>query len=213
MGLFSENGVSIVKVGSTGLFRYSRILQRKDETIVPIRVACLADRDILPDSAKALDIGDKRKVQSGYSEIEITDKVNRLKRNDGGSVRTFVSPQWTLEYDLALSGLAREVYIAVTLAEKSRSSGVLSQDQKNSAMEEAVTEYEKWTGSGLGSEEIAVKVYSPLFERNVSKAETAQFLAEYLDSVRPTAEAMRASLPEYLVEAINYVTRQDDSTD
>src|SRR4029077_3218812 len=47
-------GVSIVKVGHTGLFRYSRIFQREDESILPIPVACIADRDVPPDAAAAL---------------------------------------------------------------------------------------------------------------------------------------------------------------
>ncbi len=208
---FSDHGVSVVKVGSTGLFRYSRILQRKDEMIVPIRVACLADRDIVPDSARVLDMGDKRKFQSDYTEAEIAARVDRLKRNDGGCVRTFVSPQWTLEYDMALSGLARQVYAAVKLAEKARNSGSLSQGEKESTVEAAVAEYVEWINEGLGDEVVAAKVYAPLYEGKASKAEAAQFLAEYLESAGPSVAEMRSSLPEYLMKAIDYVTRQDDS--
>ena len=42
---FSEHGYR-VKVGSRGLFRYARIFQRTDGRVAPIKVACIADRDI-----------------------------------------------------------------------------------------------------------------------------------------------------------------------
>jgi putative ATP-dependent endonuclease of OLD family len=54
-----NHGVSIVKVGHRGLFRYSRILQRSDSAITPIPVALLPDRDIPPDAAKSL-VPDRR---------------------------------------------------------------------------------------------------------------------------------------------------------
>jgi hypothetical protein len=47
-----------------------------------------------------------------------------------------------------------------------------------------------------------------LYERRVSKSETAQFLAEYLDSNPPTAETLRMLLPDYIVNAIDYVTEK-----
>ena len=47
----AETGVSVVNVGSVGLFRYSRIFQREDTTLPPIRVACITDTDLAPDGA------------------------------------------------------------------------------------------------------------------------------------------------------------------
>ena len=209
---FPDYGISIVKVGSSGLFRYSRILQRQDDTIIPIRVACIADRDIVPDSAtKHMDIG-KRKVESGFEPGEIDEKIDRIKRNDGGSVKTFVSPRWTLEYDLAISGLGIQIHTAVKLAERVRSVGSLSDEEKESTTQAAATEYEQWEKDGLDQAEIAAKIYEPLYERRASKAETAQFLAEYLESNPPSPADIRAALPGYLVEAIDYVTGQENDS-
>jgi len=51
---FGKHGVSIVNVGHRGLFRYSRILQRADDALVPVPVALIPDRDVPPDAAGAL---------------------------------------------------------------------------------------------------------------------------------------------------------------
>ena len=46
----TEYGVSIVNVRGTGMRRYARIFQRKDDKRqLDIRVACVTDRDIMPD--------------------------------------------------------------------------------------------------------------------------------------------------------------------
>jgi hypothetical protein len=46
---FTTNGISVVNVGSVGLFRYARIFQSLTGTDVPLPVACVTDRDIVPD--------------------------------------------------------------------------------------------------------------------------------------------------------------------
>ena len=56
---FGKHGVSIVNVGHRGLFRYSRILQRANNTLMPVPVALIPDRDILPDCANDM-VGDRR---------------------------------------------------------------------------------------------------------------------------------------------------------
>ena len=204
---FTDYGVSIVKVGSRGLFRYSRVYQRKDNSGIPIKVACIADRDVVPDSAKKyIDIG-KRKVESQYDEGEMKEHIDRLMSNDGYPVKTFVSPKWTFEYDLALSGLAFQMCIALRLASKT---GNVPEEDKKTLINNARTEYEGWVKSSLTKEEIAVKTYADLYERKASKPEVAQFLADYLENNPPTAETLRKLLPDYIVKAIDYVTENSD---
>src|SRR5208337_2176056 len=62
---FGKYGVSLVNVGHRGLFRYSRILQRADGSVMPIPVALTPDRDIPPDVAKTL-VGD-RQTEGDYT--------------------------------------------------------------------------------------------------------------------------------------------------
>ena len=54
---FTENGVSVVNVGGTGLRRFARIFQRKDQFgdgTVSVPVACIADLDVMPDCAPVI---------------------------------------------------------------------------------------------------------------------------------------------------------------
>lgn len=200
---FSENGVSIVNVGSRGLFRYSRIFQRKDGEAMPIRVACIADRDIPSDAAVYTD----RKKESEHEAAEIKEIITKLKENDSGHVQTFVSPKWTLEHDLAYCGLAPCVHASIQLAKKAKNkSGCLSEEEKKSTVNNALKTYKCWKKEGLTTDEIAAKIYEPLYKKQASKAETAQFLAELLDKLRPSPERMRSRLPGYVVEAIDFVT-------
>ena len=133
----TEHGVSIVNVGGKGLRRFSRIFQRKDDDMPPIGVpvACIADLDVMPDCAPEIlglvdgdedekwtssrrrwkavrDLGDDAKTR----ESQVAAMRKRLKANDGQSVLTFVADCWTFEYDLAISGLEKEVFVAAFLA-------------------------------------------------------------------------------------------------
>ncbi len=83
---------------------YARIFQRADNVELPIRVACVADRDIPPNEAKAL-VGQERKTEGEFGPGEVDALVASLKSEDAGAVKTFVSDHWTFEYDLARSGL------------------------------------------------------------------------------------------------------------
>jgi putative ATP-dependent endonuclease of OLD family len=141
---FTEHGVSIVNVGGVGLRRYARIFQRKDVTDeetdkqLGVRVACVTDMDVMPNCAPLITgkVGDgedwpkpalrrwrvKKEVDLPKARKDILEKAS------GQCVKSFVSDEWTLEYDLALGpkgrdgqfagGLAKHVYVAACLAEK-----------------------------------------------------------------------------------------------
>jgi len=81
-----------------------------------------------------------------------------------------------------------------------------------SYVQAAVTEYRQWEEEGLDREAIAAKVCEPLYQRRASKAETTQFLAEYLENNPPSPEYLRSALPRYLMEAIDYVTGQKNDS-
>jgi putative ATP-dependent endonuclease of OLD family len=204
---FSKHGVSIVKVGSVGLFRYARIFQRQDKTVIPVRVACIADRDIVPDQA-IYALSDKRKKESDYPPDQIEARIQGLKKNDGGPVRTFISPKWTLEFDLAYSGFAFEMYAAILLAKKAKSKGFIPEEERQKVINEAEESYKTWKSNSLTPQEIAANIYQPLYEKEASKAETAQFFVEYMQEHPLTADCVRKKLPSYLVEAIEYVTEK-----
>ncbi|MFH1220505.1 MAG: AAA family ATPase [Candidatus Eisenbacteria bacterium] len=222
-------GVSIVNVGTRGLRRYARIFRRKplpDKTLapsIPIRVACIADRDILPDCAReALDLEDgagkeEKANQQPRFEADLPDEDARAKwfdgqcRDDGENVRTFVSDHWTLEYDLAHAGLGPSLHTAIALAkgEASRDrEGRSPTDEErvaiNRAAEKVWNELNQQVGNRPDAREyLACMVYKPLL-RSVSKPMTAQHLASILES--GARDKLLVSIPDYIRGAIEYVT-------
>ena len=227
----TEHGVSIVNVGGRGLRRFSRIFQRK-EPVAPtigVPVACLADFDVMPDCApeilglvehdddpkwhdsnrrwKAIrDFGDDAE-QGHKSLVGLRD---RLKENDGQSVRTFVADHWTLEYDLARCGLAEQVYVAACLA---KNDDPLNEGTKNreDVVAKAKAEFASLKSeSGDDEEVLCSRVYRLFHVGIASKAVAAQHLSELLSRLRErgdiSAAALRGLLPDYLVSAIDYVT-------
>jgi putative ATP-dependent endonuclease of the OLD family len=202
-----KSGVTIINVGHVGLFRYMRIFQRRHAPEMPVRVACLVDRDIPPAEARSY-ISDKRKTSDQMDEAEIAAQLKRKQRHDGGPVRTYVSPVWTLEYDLAISGLAPYVAAAVALAKMS--------DDRGSAYDSATvrellrkheTDCSERLESGTTKSELASSIYEDLHFGRASKAEAAQYLAWLLEMHPP--EDLGAILPAYLIDAIEYASGAD----
>jgi len=193
----SRHGVSIVNVGHRGLFRYSRILQRKAGNAIAVPVALIPDRDIPPPEAKNL-VGN-RKTENELTPNEIAARLKTLRRD----VDAFIADSWTLEFDLALRPeLAESVHHAVQLAKTSSR----KPEWIAKIVVKASETYAGWKDAGLTATEIAVKIYQPVHDKEASKAEVAEQLAAILRKRTDTPEQMRDRLPPYLVRAIDYVT-------
>lgn len=229
-------GVSIVNVGGRGLRRYARVFRRKplpDETpasSIPIRVACIADRDILPDCAReALGLDDasgkeETSNQQPRFEADLPDEGARTKwldgkrRDDGENVRTFVSDHWTLEYDLAHAGLGRSLHTAIALARDEvrldKQEGSSTDEDRRAVIRKAEESWDRLNqevGNRQDAKEyLACKVYGPL-RQSVSKPMTAQHLASLLAS--GASNELLASIPDYIRDAIEYVTGFGSSED
>lgn len=157
----------------------------------------MADRDIPPDEASTLDPAPK-KTMKDFKPDKLAQRAKAVRKPEGGCVRVFVSPQWTLEYDLAASSLVVEVHQAITLAS--------SNGEREQLMQQARSEVETWQKDGMDKSALALRVFQPLHKEEVSKAETAEQLALIIERVTDDASTFRARLPGYLVEAIEYVT-------
>lgn len=208
----TDYGVSIVDVRSTGLRRYTKIFQRKDGDVIEVPVACITDRDVMPDCAPAICLKAEYKDKSQWPkknrqwkvESEIVDKVQYIKeikeKADGQNVKTFVSKQWTLEYELAANGLGKEMLETIAGLRES----VLKTKTKEELKNEYYKEYEKYNTD----EEKASYVYSFFSHKLVSKAEFAQQFSFDIEQKfeGKTIQEIKNVLPNYLVEAIEYVT-------
>ena len=234
---FTEHGVSIVNVGGVGLRRFARIFQRKDIAkagLLDIPVACVTDMDIMPDCAPVI-LG---KLEEGSAwpatsprrwraKKDVGDKValaahreQKIAIASGQCVRTFVSDEWTLEYDLALGGLAEDVFVAACLADQDddiNAKKVNAADVAKSAVQEfAALEATVVSKDGCAVEEVlASHVYARFAKDRVSKAIAAQYLAERLQSNyregKLPSDELRKRLPAYLTKAIDYVTGTEEA--
>jgi len=143
----------------------------------------------------------------------------------GQCVKTFVSDEWTLEYDLALGpkdetgqfhhGLAKDIFVAAWLADNDDALNAKTKtvaDEAAAAIKAfaAMRETAKPADGCTVEEVVASTVYARFEKDGVSKPVAAQYLADRLRYLRKVAqlepEHLRAVLPEYLVEAIEYVT-------
>jgi putative ATP-dependent endonuclease of OLD family len=211
-----QYGVSIVNVGHVGLFRYARIFQRRDSSLMDIKVACVSDLDIPPVEAKAYLHRDRnnniRKTQAEMTPPEINDHTSRKdQRASGGTVKTFISPNWTLEYDLCMANptTATLVHQAIRLSETSESDpNGLTEQQENDINTAAQHEVAGWMADGLSQAQICANIYESLYSKKASKVETAQYLSKLLEeSLDPNNEPQNRQLfPQYLRDAIDYVT-------
>lgn len=216
---FTDYGTSLVDVRSTGLRRYARIFQRKDQSkLLDINVACITDRDIMPDCAPGICIdkkytSDKKtwpekvnrawRTESDFTKEAAKAHLEKIKeRADGQGVRTYVAGHWTLEYDLAYKGLQnkdmKEVLInsliKVSYAPQNRT------NKKN----ELIDDLKKCQTI----EEQASYFYSYFTSKKASKADFAQqFAFELEKNYTGKADALKKTIPGYLVSAIEYATK------
>jgi len=225
---FENYGVSVVNVGGVGLGRYGRIFLRKNLDLdgqVSIPVACITDMDVMPDCAPVIlgkikegepvpSLSDSKRrwrIKSDFKDdglekkrAQIRDKTNEQR------VRTFVANEWTLEYDIAYFGLAREMFVARELADADD-----SLNDKKAVMAEvvgaALKAFDELYEKGLPKEELCSYIYEPFAASNsVSKPIAMQYLSEILEASMKdetlTPEELRALLPPYLLDAIVHVT-------
>jgi len=223
----SQNGVSIVNVGGTGLRRFARIYQRRDPSqggTIRIPVGCVTDLDVMPECAPEI-IGrvkpgeswpqkkDRRwRARPDFSDQELDQRrANIQAKASGQYVQTFVADQWTLEYDLAYSGLARDVWIAAQLAKED---DAISAGKKVWVVAlGAARSFSKLSRTAQTKEELASWVYAEFARTSsLSKTTTAQYLAGLLELQQRKGKLppgiLRSKLPPYLLRAIEYVTVQ-----
>lgn len=218
---FTDYGTSLVDVRSTGLRRYARIFQRKDEKKqLDINVACITDRDVMPNCAPNICIDDKytedivtwppKEKRAWRAEKDFTGDeaaahmIEIEQKANGQKVKTFVANHWTLEYDLAYIGLQNKEMKEVLI------DSVIKVSYVENNRETKKAELKKKLDAYDSIEKKASCFYSYFTSKKASKADFAQELAvslekKYIDR----GEDLQKVLPEYLVKAILYATKGD----
>ncbi|HMU59600.1 MAG TPA: AAA family ATPase [Chitinophagaceae bacterium] len=209
-------GVSIVNVNSTALLRYSKIFQRVDGNLMGIPVACVTDRDIPPKIAKDTElVMATRKTENEYSDEALKTKVAEKKaKYEGGDVKTYLSPKWTLEYDIALSPLKEIMHRAIQMAIATDDlEKIITKKEIETVKRQCKDEIDKWKQDGKPDDEIASLIYEPLINKQASKAVVAQLFSVMLLNTKhkdpiPVSDLEADPNLKYLIDAINYTTRK-----
>ncbi|AVC45672.1 MULTISPECIES: ATP-dependent nuclease [Rhizobium] len=225
---FGEYGVSVVNVGGVGLSRYGRIFLREQPQVDGehgIRVACVTDMDVMPDCAALIlgkikdgeavpDIGSsprRWRVEGDYTETTYKKRRDDIRQKaHGPAVETFVADKWTLEYDLAHSGLAKAVYVAIALAEADDRICEGKVTLKVIAAE-ASTSFDVLLAKQMPKDALCTTIYAPLTGSNsISKTIVAQYLSEILSNwftlPKGGPKELWQALPDYIRRAIEHVT-------
>lgn len=218
---FMDYGVSIVNVRGKGFRRYAKIFQRQQGPILETKVSCVTDRDLIPneDAAKIYFSIDQTQLlekeksanrkwkiaEKDFDSEQLSEYISEKNNIDGQNVKTFVSDEWTLEYDLAFSGLSDPKFseILIHSVAKTRNN---NEDTISARMKTIRNTINKLTSNA----QKAAYFYSLL--KGYSKAIFNQYLAVELDEKYTVDEPGRIAnvLPNYIVESIKYVTEGEN---
>ena len=215
---FSKYGVTVVNVGSTAFLRYSRIFKRKhpENGILNIPVAVITDNDIKPDHYKTIDTEIKTKSDLEQEKSIDQRRNDKSKNIDDQNVKMFISPDWTLEYDIALGALQKELLTAILRAEKiGNSDSIGLTPEKEQTISDDIAElYRQWEKGNMPNDERAFYIYYNLVLcKKISKAIIAQCFAEILEELnKKNHEVIKLKLNsdpqlQYIIQAINHVTK------
>lgn len=210
-------GVSIVNVGSTAFLHYAKIFLRRDSKTMGIKVAVVTDLDVKP-----LEFYNEKDETKSVENIEI-EKNKKHSDLEGkfstGDVKIFISPNWTLEYEIAFSRLSKLFYRSMLWAEKKQNAktGMPQKCKKKEARDQCKRDFERWKtewhNKDRKEEKIAYEIYKKaMLDKDISKTITAQVFAENLEkfshvSPEKTREHLfKAANIQYLVDAICHVT-------
>jgi putative ATP-dependent endonuclease of OLD family len=140
------------------------------------------------------------------SEKKIEKKRKKYSKDN---VKAFITPYWTLEYTLALSGLSEIFYQAVYICDKTRNDDYkYDESDIKEYIKQANEIYKKWKEEKT-NKEIAYEIYKKtIISKRISKVAVAQVFAKLLidnsESVKDII--LKDEYLIYLIDAIKYVT-------
>jgi len=91
----TQKGIAVINVNSLAFIRYANIFKRKAKPDFPKPVAVITDSDVSPDKEDRVFKGDKAMLAAAIAAKAV--------KYDGQCVKSFIAPQWTLEYCLSKS--------------------------------------------------------------------------------------------------------------
>lgn len=198
-----DYGVSLVNVNGLSRKRYAKIYRSnsfsESPQSLPIKVACVTDLDLWPDEAEDTgnnNYGFKEKKQPSdngqggnliywlneLTDQQIQEKKDKKQEFDGELVKSFISDDWTFEFCLAKYGLGEEVYEAIN------------------------GNTDNYDDLNANNQIRAVQLYSAIESKGDGKSEVSYSLATILSKFEGHPQELKAKLPPYIIQAIEYVT-------
>lgn len=148
-----------------------------------------------------------RIIKKGFSEITIKDielmrenKRTNLQSQYNGEIKIFLPKCWTLEYDLARSSLFKKLVLAICLAESEMHDKEIDDELIASLKDKVEKKYNHEI-----NDKIAYDIFKPLNDGKISKAITAQYMAELL-SKEDKSSIEKDEYFDYIIKAIKHVT-------
>ncbi|MEC0276149.1 ATP-dependent nuclease [Peribacillus frigoritolerans] len=155
----------------------------------------------------------ERKITQNYS-IDVVKQLVKYEKNEKygtDTIKVYLN-EWTMEYDIALSGLKIYMYCAIKISKKIKSDedtiGFINLESELARAKKDIEEY----AVNKSNEEIAYWIYEDLYKNRASKAVAAQYLGELLkvnkEVVKPILETDQYI--KYLLDSIKHVCRGED---
>jgi putative ATP-dependent endonuclease of OLD family len=217
----TERGISVINIGSTAFLRFASIFRRKEDPQMSIPVSVVTDADVKPVEAKETYLvkeDGEVKEEKEYSQDEINAllikaQATKVARYDGGSVKTFISPYWTLEYCIAQSPKLRVLFyksVLQALLEQKQDEDVQKLDAYKTAIKNVEEHFSKWQSD---ADVIAYQICQHIIEgktdiegiakEKISKSIIAQCFARNLQSTSIEDIETETSI-HYLLNAVKY---------
>ena len=150
---------------------------------------------------------------------EIIKEIRKKKKDkieaewqQSDNVKMYLPLQWTLEYEIACSKLSKYLLQAIKIAsiEKSCPVSIIDKELFNTVRDEIESEF---TDKALSNQEV-YEIFKPLSNGIVSKASTAQYLAEILEKSDEDGDNVKQRIKldpylKYLRDAIYHVTEPE----
>jgi len=150
---------------------------------------------------------------------EIIEEIRKKKKKKieaewlhSENVKMYLPIQWTLEYEIASSKLSKYLLqaIKITSIEKSCPASIIDEELFTTVKNEIETEF----AEKILSNQDVYAIFKPLSNGIVSKASTAQYLAEILEKADKADEKVKEKLQsdpylKYIRDAIYHVTEPE----
>lgn len=154
---------------------------------------------------------------SDYKKKCSASLFNKEEKYNFNEIKVFTN-SWTLEYDLALSGLRPYILAAINIAvDISSSENNISSIILSTYILTSISQIDNWHKSGFDPYQIAYEIYKPLLEDRASKAVAAQYLSKILILKCKEDKSIKDTILsdphlKYIVDAIHHVITNGGTT-